>query len=163
MRHIVPSELKTKGGVCYGKCLVKLTVSKQWRKGIMHGSPLYATYDIDIEPCAEFPSGGMRRFSADLRWNDADISDIRLVPDEMWGLPVEQDKLTGNELLVLKLRKRLSSGETVAGESEKSRADDWKIVRIGNDSKYGRIAYSPSLDIIRTLTMGEFYGDGVVD
>jgi hypothetical protein len=44
-------------------------------------------------------------------------------------------------------------------------ADDWEIMfREGNsDTKYGRQMYSPSLNRLRSLTMGEFYGDGIVD
>ena len=164
---IVPNELKTnfRNGcyITYGRCLIKMAKTKQWRKATMHGMPGYEKYDFEIEPCDEYPKGGMHRLSSDSRWNNEDVSDIRLVPDEMWDLPIRQDKLTEDEILVMNLRNRCGSGERIAGEDESVRANDWKILRVGNDSKYGRIAYSPSLDIMRTLTFNEFYGDGEVD
>ncbi len=43
--------------------------------------------------------------------------------------------------------------------------DGWRIVfTLGNDSKYGRWAYSDKLKMWRKyLTMNEFYGGSVVD
>ena len=148
---------------CYGKCLIKLANTKQWRKATMHGSPLYMTYDFELEPCEEYPNGGMHRLSNDCRWNDGDVLDIRLVPDEIWSLPVRQEKLSEHETLVMNLRNRWKSGQKIMDENEICRANDWKIVVVGNDSKYNRIAYSPSLDIMRTLTTSEFYGNSTVD
>lgn len=44
------------------------------------------------------------------------------------------------------------------------KADDWEAIVVeGNDAKYGRMMYSPSLDLIRKQTMMEFYGNSVVD
>lgn len=166
-REIVPNELKTNfnnGSLrCYGKCLIKIRKTKQWRKATMHGSPFHETYNFEIEPCKEYPNGGMHRLSADCRWNNEDVSGIRLVPDEMWELPVRQDRLTEDETLAMNLRNRRESGEAIADEKEIARAKDWRVVRVGGDSKYGRIAYSPSLDIMRSLTFDEFYGNGTVD
>lgn len=167
MDMINPHELKSNfyDGChhCYGKCLIKLTKTKQWRKATMHGRPAYESYDFEIEPCEEYPEGGMHRLSTDYRWNTNDVSEIRLVPDEMWNLPIQQDKLTDTEILIMNLKERSRNGEKVLDSSEIVKAKDWKIVCIGNDSKYGRVAYSPSLDIMRGLTFDEFYGGGIVD
>lgn len=41
---------------------------------------------------------------------------------------------------------------------------EWKMVYLEtNDEKYGRIMVSEKFKIRRTLTMGEFYGSGIVD
>lgn len=41
---------------------------------------------------------------------------------------------------------------------------NWKIVcKKCNDEKYGRTAISEKYKIRRALTMGEFYGTGIVD
>lgn len=149
--------------VCHGKCLIKLAKTKQWRKAIMHGSAGYESYVFEIEACPEYPEGLSRSLSTDHRWNDEDVSDIRLVPDEMWDLPIQQDKLTETEILTMNLKKRLDAGEKVHDSSRASEARDWKIVQVGNDSKYGCVAYSPSLDIMRKQTFDEFYGGGIVD
>lgn len=44
-------------------------------------------------------------------------------------------------------------------------ADDWiqVISEEATDTKYGRLMYSPSLKVLRSTTMGEFYGTGIVD
>ena len=44
-------------------------------------------------------------------------------------------------------------------------ADDWMMVvpEDVTDVKYGRFMYSPSLNVLRHQTMGEFYGGGIVD
>ena len=42
-------------------------------------------------------------------------------------------------------------------------ADDWIMISRERNSKYGRAMYSKKLDQVRCQTMGEFYGDGIVD
>lgn len=43
-------------------------------------------------------------------------------------------------------------------------ATDWEMrYKQGNDSKYGSLMYSPSLNQFRARTFTEFYGDGIVD
>lgn len=46
-----------------------------------------------------------------------------------------------------------------------SLANDWVMVirESADDTKYGRMMYSKTIDRLRDLTMGEFYGTGVVD
>lgn len=167
MVSIVPRKLERNYAdgcyTCHGKCLIKLSETKKWRKATMHGSPFYCSYDFEIEPCDEFPQGGRHILSTDHRWNTQDVDDIRMVPDSIWHLPVLQDVLTEKEILIMDLKKRCASGEPLHDSADKSKASDWKIVCVGNDSKYGRIAYSPSLDIMRQLTFDEFYGGGIVD
>lgn len=43
--------------------------------------------------------------------------------------------------------------------------DDWIMYEYegGTDRKFGRVVYSKKLDQIRGMTIGEFYGDGIVD
>ena len=167
MTHIVPKDLKPNfiDGfyISHGKCLIRLSETKKWRKATMHGSPGYCSYDFEIEPCDEFPKGGRHVLSTDHRWNTQDVDAIRMVPDDIWNLPILQDVLTDAQILVMNLRKRHKSGELIHDSTVWGKATDWKIVCIGNDSKYGRVAYSPSLDIMRSLTFAEFYGGGIVD
>lgn len=167
LKMLVPKELKSNiidgAYQCYGKCLIQITKTLQWRKATMHGRPGYEMYLFEIEPCDEFPDGGMHTLSTDRRWNTDDVRAIRLVPDCMWDLPILQDKLTDTQILIMNLKKRRDAGEKILDKSEHSKANDWKIVCIGNDCKYGRVAYSQSLDVMRGLTFDEFYGGGIVD
>lgn len=165
--EIIPAELESNyyDGCyhCYGKCVIKLRKTKQWRKAIMHGRTGYERYDMEILPCPEYPEGARGSVNCDCRWNDETVSAIRMVPEEMWGLPIRQDVLSETELLVMRLQKRREEGEGVHDEKEWTKASDWMVLQIGNDAKYGRVAYSPSLDIMRKLTFDEFYGGGIVD
>lgn len=151
----------------HAKCIIKFRKSHEWRKAKILGSTwVYMRYRFLIEPdpkSQHFPEGGVFELSLDNRWNDATIIDVRLVPDEMWDWKVPKPEFTERELLVKRLRERIDSGEKIHDSSRASEAKDWKIVQVGNDSKYGCIAYSPSLDIMRKQTFDEFYGGGIVD
>jgi len=162
-----PSTLKSAWYEGYGRCIIKFRETREWRKAkLIEHTWVHMMYKFDIEPDASsvhYPDGGVYTLDLDNRWNNADVIDIRLVPNEMWTWDVPKPYFTEAELFVRKLNDRLRNGEKVQDESRKKEASDWKKIQIGNDAKYGCVMYSPSLDIMRKQTIDEFYGGGIVD